>query len=176
MFSEAYRQPIPRSALPGKGSVIAALLVLLAGGAGLIVALATIGSGSGGSPATSGHDMSAMSKPAPGLPNFEFISDNARMGFIRAQLYPDVFQHVGCYCGCALPQAALPHRSLEECFLKPGGGFQSHGAGCGVCGDIAAEVQKGIDAGLSHLEIRQAVDAKFREMAPNSLVPPPPSA
>ncbi len=156
-------------------------MMLLAGG-GLIAAMAMIrpsgGSGSGGAQA---HNMAAMgtpaaSTPSPQLPPFEFISQNAQMGYIRAQLYPDLFRELPCYCGCSLPAAKLPHHNLEECFLKPGGGWESHGSGCGVCGNIAAEAQAQMDAGAGPLAIRKAIDARFGDMAPTSLVPPLPSS
>lgn len=156
-----------------RGGIVAGFLVMIVGGAALVAALATLGRPAG--PAKSAQHQAHASTPTPGLPSFEFISDNARMGYIRAQLYPDLFEHLGCYCGCALPAATVPHRSLKDCFLKPGGGWESHGSGCGVCGDIAAVAQAGLDAGLTHAQIRQTVDAQFADMAPGSLSPPPPA-
>lgn len=173
MSSVRYRPLIRQSALPGRRRVLAALALPLLAGVALIVVLARADLSTGGGDMQ--MHVHATVAPAPGLPGFAFVSDNARMGYIRAQLYPDLFQHLGCYCGCALPAATLPHKSLEECFLKPGGGWETHGSGCGVCGDIAAEAQADLDAGMSPLQIRQAVDARFGDMAPNSLSPPPPA-
>jgi len=160
--------------MPSWSGIAAGFLIIAFGGAALIAGLATFGR-SGSAPEPRQHQVHA-STPAPGLPNFEFISDNARMGYIRAQLYPDLFEHLGCYCGCALPAATIPHRSLKDCFLKPSGGWESHGSACGVCGDIAAAAQEGLDAGLSHVQIRQAIDAEFAGLAPGSLSPPPPAS
>jgi len=47
-----------------------------------------------------------------------------------ARANPDVYAQVPCFCGC---QEMLAHRNLEDCFVTPDGGWESHASGCQIC-------------------------------------------
>lgn len=71
---------------------------------------------------------------------------------------PEAFSAVACYCGC---EAFLDHRHLLDCFVRPGGGWERHATGCGVCLAEARDVRDMRADGLPLDEIARRIDAGY---------------
>lgn len=71
-----------------------------------------------------------------------------------ARLYPQIFDGLGCGCGCTDLKHA-PHRSLLVCYET------NQPTGCLACQQEAALVRDLADQKASLAEIRAAVDKKF---------------
>lgn len=61
----------------------------------------------------------------------------------------------------------LGHRSLEDCFVRPAGGYEAHGSGCAVCLGEAADARQALDAGTPVTDVRATLDAKYGPSTPN---------
>ncbi|HXF51413.1 MAG TPA: PCYCGC motif-containing (lipo)protein [Dehalococcoidia bacterium] len=83
----------------------------------------------------------------------------------------DLFQHLPCYCGCALLDE--PHASLDRCFYAPDGTLEPHAAGCRICSEIALLAADLVHQGASHAEVRAQVDATFTGVGPATDTPLP---
>lgn len=75
---------------------------------------------------------------------------------------PDALQHIPCYCGCG----GMGHMSNYNCFWQDSGQVDTHGLGCGICVDIAQDVQRGLERGRSLAEIRAQIDADYGRYGP----------
>jgi hypothetical protein len=83
-----------------------------------------------------------------------------------AVLRPDLLRALPCFCGCVA--YSPPHHSLLDCFVKPGGGFESHAAGCSTCQEEAMAARRWADAGLSAPDVRARVIASFESRGPST--------
>lgn len=82
-----------------------------------------------------------------------------------------VLQNMACYCGCG---DHTGHDSNKACFLKAdGSGFDSHGANCQVCVDVALSAKSMYAAGTPLKEIRITLDARYAGY-PQTPTPVPP--
>ena len=68
------------------------------------------------------------------------------------------FSQIPCYCGC---EEFLDHRNLYDCFVRPDGGWEAHGSGCGVCLGEAVTARRLLEAGQPPAAVRDAVIAQF---------------
>lgn len=78
-------------------------------------------------------------------------------------------ERIPCYCGCG----ALGHRSLYDCFIGAQGGYDAHGAGCGICQAEAIDVERMMNEGKSIAEIRATIDAQYASAGPGTNTPKP---
>ncbi|TCS96470.1 uncharacterized protein with PCYCGC motif [Hazenella coriacea] len=82
-----------------------------------------------------------------------------------AAKYPDVIQHMPCYCGCG---QSVGHKSNQMCFMKEikeDGKvvWDSHAITCYNCQQIAVESIALKEQGKSLKEIRHFIDEKYKE-------------
>jgi hypothetical protein len=121
----------------------------------------------------------AYSGELPALPRVEFASSRPepllRSAYEFAARHPDVLRHVPCFCGCE----RNGHGNNEDCFIaareadgKPK--WNPHGIGCGICIDVANQAMQMHKAGATVVEIRKAIDAKYRADHPTSTPTPMP--
>ena len=75
-----------------------------------------------------------------------------------AAAHPRTYGDVPCFCGC---EAMLDHRSLLDCFVRPGGGWERHASGCAVCIDESAMVKHMVAKGSTDAAIRASVVAAY---------------
>lgn len=99
-------------------------------------------------------------KAAEELPSFAYNSAQTLEGYRIATKIPHVLELMPCYCGCG-PQSG--HRHLKDCFVKPDGSFDNHGAGCNLCDQEAIDVKKWLDQGLPIQEIRSRIEKKYEK-------------
>jgi hypothetical protein len=91
--------------------------------------------------------------------------------YAEAAGHRELFQHLPCYCGCALLDT--PHDSLDRCFFAPGGAVEAHAAGCRICAEIALMAANLAHRGVAHVAIRAQVDRAFAGTGPATNTPPP---
>lgn len=77
----------------------------------------------------------------------------------------NMFQHIPCYCGCAIYQT--PHKSLAECFIKEKKSdgevvFTDHGLTCDLCQQAAQMTVDAVTKGTPPKDIRAAVYNKLK--------------
>lgn len=138
---------------------------LLTGAAGAVLALGVaVGVGFG---LTQG-DSHGPKLDLSGLP--EMPGERA-LAYREAAGHRDLFQHLPCYCGCALLEEA--HGSLDRCFHAPGGSLEPHAAGCRICAEIALLAANLQHRGVSHADIRAQVDETFGGVGPGTDTPMP---
>lgn len=99
-----------------------------------------------------------------------------RGAYAYALARPDVLQWLPCYCGCG----GMGHRSNLDCFYKPRQAglpiaFEEHASFCDVCVKTALMAQRMIGEGKSMVEIRDAVDSTFGNLAPGTDTERPPA-
>ncbi|MAU12412.1 MAG: hypothetical protein CL607_21490 [Anaerolineaceae bacterium] len=88
--------------------------------------------------------------------------------------HPEELIYQPCYCGCG----AMGHTSNLHCFIQSVDKngtitFDNHAAGCGICVDIALDVKRLSEEGLSQLEIRHYIDATYGSFGPSTDTPMP---
>lgn len=111
-------------------------------------------------------DLQEVTASAGILPSFlEGKSEDIRVVYQAAGQAPDILQWIPCYCGCA---ESAGHRSNLNCFiaetLKDGSVvWDDHGTRCLVCLEIAVEAVQMHQQGKSLQDIREAIDAKYKE-------------
>ncbi len=128
-------------------SRVQAVLVALAA----IAALAVLAScGTGAAPAPPSLDLSTQ--PAQIADRYRFVAAHETLA-----------EQVTCYCGCG-PE--LQHRQLRDCFVRDDGGFDPHGAGCGICQAEAILVEQWNGEGVPAQAIAQRIDAQFAQVGP----------
>ncbi|CAB3390905.1 PCYCGC motif-containing (lipo)protein [Kyrpidia spormannii] len=77
----------------------------------------------------------------------------------------ELLQWIPCYCGCG---ESAGHKSNRDCFIRavnPDGSvvWNSHGAGCGVCLEIAAQSIGLWRDGKRAKDIRAFIEEKYKE-------------
>jgi hypothetical protein len=114
--------------------------------------------------------------PESDLPAFLVSAEGrVRDAYRFALANPDALKTVPCYCGCG----AIGHDSNLACFVQQApsqGGeaiFDQHGAGCGICVDIAQDVMRLTTDGQQPSVIRTYVDAAYGQLAPGTDTPLP---
>ncbi len=107
---------------------------------------------------------------ATALPAFASTSPRSVQAYRVALAQPALLSTLACYCGCVA--YAPPHRSLLDCFLKPGGGFEAHAAGCTVCQDEALEARALTSEGRTPAEVRRRIDTLFSDRGPSTDLAP----
>jgi hypothetical protein len=75
-----------------------------------------------------------------------------------ARANPDVYAQVPCFCGC---QDMLGHRNLEDCFVTPDGGWESHASGCSICIQESQMLMRMMDRGMGAGMMADRVIAEF---------------
>lgn len=91
----------------------------------------------------------------------------ARYRFIEQ--HQQLARRIPCYCGCG----NLGHRDLADCFLRRGGGYESHAVECGVCIAEAQDVENMLAQGMSPRAIRERIDTVYAPMGPGTDTPKP---
>lgn len=101
------------------------------------------------------HMLSAKVKAAPPVVQeaYQFAVDN-----------PDIVSKFPCYCGCG----GMGHKSNLDCFVKQFNAdgsvvFDDHALGCGICVDIARDVERLNEAGKPLVEIRSYIDGQYSQ-------------
>lgn len=93
-----------------------------------------------------------------------------------AMTHPDELEKYPCYCGCG----NMGHTSNLDCFIgemEDDGSivWDNHAAGCGICVDIAQDVIRLKDKGMSSPEIRDYIDTTYSPFGPGTDTPYPQS-
>jgi nitroreductase len=88
----------------------------------------------------------------------------------RAQL-----RYIPCFCGCG---EEFGHRNNWDCFVKEQPApntfiLEPHGFGCGTCVYVALDAKAMLADGRSLLEVRKAIDAKWKAAGPATRTPYP---
>lgn len=96
------------------------------------------------------------------LPAFAYTSAISLESYRLALREAEFLSKLPCYCGC-VDTANPPHANLKECFIKPDGRFEEHGASCDLCGRIALDAANLKAQGLPLREIRARLDARYLE-------------
>jgi hypothetical protein len=106
------------------------------------------------------------------FPEFVYRSEDSLKGYKIAVAYPEVLEFVPCYCGCEQDEK---YQSLKDCFIdRKTGEYDEHAAGCGICLEEADDIGQWEKEGLSRLEIRERIDAKYEERGTPTETPMPP--
>ena len=92
-------------------------------------------------------------------------TEEMRNIYLLSAQYADVLEFIPCYCGCG---ESAGHKSNLNCFIKEidedgAVTWDDHGTRCNVCLDIAVSSAKMAHEGSSLLEIREAMDAAYKE-------------
>lgn len=148
--------------------------------AAFAVTIAVVAAQGPSTPATKA--VGPIAKALPALPNPGFAParpmEVTRMAYEFAARHPEVIKYVPCYCGCE----RSGHGSNESCFVQSrdahgGVTWDSHGWGCTICIDVAAEAARMYSAGADATAIRAAIDRKWSGRFPTSTpTPKPPQA
>ena len=129
---------------PAGFKVAVALVSLMLVSAAAIGVGFLIGGGHGpGMQVTAGGSMELSSLPHSMAGHYRF-----------AAMHPGVYEQIPCFCGC---EATLDHRSLLDCFVRPGGGWERHASGCAVCIDESQMVRSGLARGSPVEPIRSEI-------------------
>lgn len=75
----------------------------------------------------------------------------------------DLYSMIPCFCGC---EATLDHRNLHDCFVRPGGGWESHASGCAICIDESKMARRLQASGEQPEAIRDAIVARYEALIP----------
>jgi hypothetical protein len=153
MSAELPQEPVATVTV-GRLAAIGALVVLLpvAIVVGVVIGAGTT-DGSAGSVA-GGHGPAAV-EPLDLASVSPAIAEHYRF----AAAHEAELRQVPCFCGC---EEFLGHRDLYDCFVRAdGAGWDSHGAGCGVCIGEAITARRLLEAGRSPTEVRDAVVEQF---------------
>ena len=100
------------------------------------------------------HDDMPMAVAPGGVVELSSLPPSVAAHYHLAADNPDVFERIPCFCGC---DATLEHRSLLDCFVRPGGGWERHAAGCAVCLDESRIVRSMLARGSPARAIRSTV-------------------
>ncbi|MCC6457957.1 MAG: hypothetical protein IT328_23585 [Caldilineaceae bacterium] len=101
-------------------------------------------------------EISSMPSQVQSAP--QLVRDSYRF----AATHADALHQIPCYCGCG----AMEHRSNYACFWQKSGQVDEHALNCGICVDIAQDVQRGLERGQSLADIRTQVDADYSRFGP----------
>lgn len=126
-------------------AAVAAVFALVATGRALVAA--------------SNGDAKPNSMLAPaGVLDLDTVSAGIAAEFRFAHDHQDHYRQLRCWCGC---EAAFDHRSLADCFVRPDGRWEAHGAGCGVCIAEAATARQRLTAGVPITAIAAELDDTY---------------
>ena len=128
--------------------------IILAG----LVSVVALASGCGGGEAPSGVS-AANSDPGEAWA-LSSQPEDVIAAYVFVGAHRSDTRQVPCYCGCA----GLQHRSLEDCFLKPSGGYEEHASGCAVCRDEATDLKRFIDQGQDARTARAYIDTQYSKL------------
>jgi len=97
------------------------------------------------------------------LPAYAFINNEAKEAYLYAKENSDALNGVNCHCGCmkVVHDGRVHSRGLLDCFIKPNGEFDSHGASCEMCYVDALEVKQLVQEGKTKEEIKKYIDSKY---------------
>ena len=87
----------------------------------------------------------------------EKFSMPGKLGYAAAKQYPEVIEHLFCYCGCDITDQ---HKSLMDCYVS------NHGAYCTICMEEAILAKEMKDKNSNLKEIQAKVDKKFGKLYP----------
>jgi hypothetical protein len=139
---------VPERRLPVLALVIAAVTVVALAGIGVLVGV--------GTPAV--HPAPATMVAPEGVLELTSVSAVLAAEYRFAADHLDHYRKFRCWCGC---EAAFDHRSLADCFVRPDGRWEAHGAGCGVCLAEARMAREGLGAGTTPDRMAVDIDARF---------------
>lgn len=92
----------------------------------------------------------------------------AHYRFVEAN--QELVEQLPCYCGCG---QSLDHRSLRDCFVRDGGEYNAHAAGCGVCLLESEDAQRLLADGESRpAVIRAAIEERYSGLGAPTDTPP----
>ena len=97
------------------------------------------------------------------LPPYAFINNQVEEAYLYAKNNPDALNGVNCHCGCmeTIHDGRVHSRGLLDCFMKPNGEFDSHGASCQMCYVDALEVKQLVQEGKTKEEIKNIINLKY---------------
>jgi hypothetical protein len=127
-------------------AVVVTVIVLAAAAAGVLVL------------AGGGRDEPGMRVAPGGAIELADVPDHMAMHYRFAAAHPRAYRAVPCYCGC---DDSLEHRYLLDCFLRPGGEWEGHAAGCAVCIQESEIVRLMLAEGASVDEIRTEIVGRY---------------
>ncbi len=81
----------------------------------------------------------------------------------------ELVEQLPCYCGCG---QSLGHRSLRDCFVRDGGEYDAHAAGCGVCLLETEDAEQLLADGETPAAIRAAIDERYGGLGSSTDTPP----
>jgi len=88
----------------------------------------------------------------------DMVPANIVKHYELARANPDVYSQVPCFCGC---QEMLGHRNLEDCFVTPDGGWESHASGCSICTQESQMLMRMMGRGMGAGMMADRVIAEF---------------
>jgi hypothetical protein len=113
--------------------------------------------------AHAGHEEVAMRVAPSGVVELAGLPEHVASQYRFAAAHPDIFREVPCFCGC---DAALEHRVLLDCFVRPADGrWEAHAAGCAVCLREGEVVRQMLAGGATADQIRSEVIGRYGPMA-----------
>ncbi len=111
-------------------------------------------------------DLQELTASAKELPAFlDSQSEEMRLVYAAAGQATDILEWIPCYCGCG---ESAGHQSNLNCFVaetREDGSivWDDHGTRCLVCLEIAAESIQLYQDGKSIKDIRETIDAKYKD-------------
>lgn len=134
------------------------LLATVAAGLSLMVATALAVWGTPTGDDSDGfEDRTPMVAP-DGVLDLSSVSEDVAAEFHYAARHLDAYQQLRCWCGC---EEAFDHADLADCFVRPDGQWEAHGAGCAVCIASAVVARERLDAGIPVDSIAVEIDRTF---------------
>ncbi|HZG84577.1 PCYCGC motif-containing (lipo)protein [Paenibacillus sp.] len=128
---------------------------------------------------TANGDLRETTASLTALPSFlDEQPEAVRNAYLIAAMSADTLDFIPCYCGCG---ESAGHLSNKNCFIseiRDDGSVEwdDHGTRCGVCLQIAVEAAAMKKDGASLQDIREAIDAKYKDVGPATPTPQPPAA
>ncbi|MFD2923359.1 PCYCGC motif-containing (lipo)protein [Halobacillus naozhouensis] len=91
--------------------------------------------------------------------------ENMQLIYTSASQHKELLEQIPCYCGCG---ESVGHKNNYDCFIhdnKENGAivWDDHGTKCGVCLEIAAQAMIDYQNGKSVQEIRENIDAQYKQ-------------
>ena len=145
--------PPPSQVDTGPGVVVKIILAELALVALIAVGVAALIRGASGA---DNNDAYAMAAPA--TVSLDALPSAMADVYQYASAHAEHFMQLPCYCGC---QQSLGHRNLEDCFVTPGGDWDAHASGCGVCTAEAVTARELLDTNTEIGTVRQAIVDRY---------------
>ncbi len=140
-------ESLARRAYRSRRWLLAAMLAALALGAATAC---------GGSAAGATVDLATL--PEQTVAHYRFVEANQELA-----------EQLPCYCGCG---ESLAHRSLRDCFVRDGGEYDAHAAGCGVCLLESEDAQQLLADGETPAAIRAVIDERYGGLGTPTDTPP----